>query len=424
MGYSRVVVIGGGFGGLNTIKALKKAKLDIILIDRANHHLFQPLLYQVATAALSPAEIAYPLRAVFRKQKNTMVVMGEVTFIDKNKKVVMLGNGDTIQYDYLVIATGARHSYFGNDQWEPFAPGLKTISDALKIRETILMSFEKAERIDSITEASKYLNFVVIGGGPTGVEMAGAIAEIAHTTLLENFRRIRPEKSKVFLVEALPHILPVYSQHLSHSAVKDLEKIGVTVLTGKKVTNISAEGVQVEDLFIESKNVIWAAGNQASALLKTLEVPLDRQGRLLVEPDLTVPGHPEIFVIGDAAHAKEQEGKPLPGTAPVAIQQGKYVASILKEATPSEQRKPFHYFDKGSMATIGKGKAIAAIGKIEFEGFFAWLAWGFIHIAYLVGFRSKLGVLMEWIVVFLSGQRGVRLISGNIEKELPSKKNP
>ncbi len=422
MAYTRVVVIGGGFGGLNTIKALNKAKLDLILVDKTNHHLFQPLLYQVATAALSPAEIAYPIREIFRKQKNTMVVMGDVSSINKENKQIVLKNGDTLGYDYLVIATGARHSYFGNDQWEPLAPGLKTISDALKIREHILMSFEKAERIDSFEESSKYLNFVVIGGGPTGVEMAGAIAEIARTTMLDNFRRIRPEKAKVFLVEGLPHILPVYSEKLSQSAQRDLEQLGVKVITGKKVTNITSEGVQVEDFFIESKNVIWAAGNQASPLLKTLEVPLDRQGRVIVESDLSIPGHPEIFVIGDASHAKEQEGKPLPGTATVAIQQGKYVAKILKNEILHEHRIPFHYYDKGSMATIGKGKAIASIGKIEFEGFLAWLAWGAVHIAYLIGFKSRLSVLIEWMVVFISGQRGVRLITKEIDPELP--RNP
>lgn len=423
MSNTRVVVLGGGFGGLNTVKALSKAKLDLLLIDKANHHLFQPLLYQVATAALSPAEIAYPLREVFSKQKNTTVVMGEVTRIDKEKKQLFLANGDIIGFDSLVIATGARHSYFGNNQWEPFAPGLKTIADALKIRENILISFEKAERMNNPKEASKYLNFVVIGGGPTGVEMAGAIAEIARTTMKNNFRRIQPEKSQIFLVEALPHILPVYSEKLSKSAQKDLESLGVKVITGKKVTDISEKGVQIEELFIESSNVIWAAGNQASPLLQTLNTPLDRQGRVIVEQDLTLPGHPEIFVIGDASHAKEQEGKPLPGTAPVAIQQGKYVAKILKEALPFSKRPAFHYFDKGSMATIGKGKAIAAIRKVEFTGFLAWLGWGFIHIAYLVGFRNRFRVLMEWIVVFISGQRGVRVISGDIDKELLNKKS-
>lgn len=423
MARAKVVIIGGGFGGLNATKALKKANMDITLLDRANHHLFQPLLYQVATAALSPGEIAYPIREIFRKQKNTMVIMGEASSIDKDSRCITLCNGDKLFYDYLILAVGARHSYFGNDQWESFAPGLKTISDALHIRERILSSFEMAERIDSPSEASKYMNFVVIGGGPTGVEMAGAIAEIAHTTLFDNFRKIKPERSKIYLVEALPQILPVYSKDLAEKAKKALENLGVQVITGKKVTSIDASGVRVEDQLIESKNVIWAAGNQASPLLKTLDVPLDRQGRAIVEADLSIPDHPEIFVIGDAACAMGKEGKPLPGIAPTAIQQGKYVASIIKDQTPKAEREPFSYFDKGSMATIGKGKAIATVGKLQMSGLIAWLAWGFIHILYLVGFKNRISVLIQWIGVFFTGQRGVRLIHGSLDKELSSRQN-
>jgi NADH dehydrogenase len=396
--------------------------MDITLLDRANHHLFQPLLYQVATAALSPGEIAYPIREIFRKQKNTMVVMGEAEAIDKNKKCVILCNGDKIFYDYLILAVGARHSYFGNEKWEEFAPGLKTIGDALQIRERILSSFEMAERMDNPGEASKYMNFVVIGGGPTGVEMAGAIAEIAHTTLFDNFRRIRPERSKIYLVEALPQILPVYSKELAEKAKLELEKLGVQVITGKKVTSIDHTGVRVEDQLIESKNIIWAAGNQASALLKTLDTPLDRQGRVIVETDLSVPGHPEIFVIGDAACAMAEGGKPLPGIAPTAIQEGKYVGKIIKNEVPKAKREPFRYFDKGSMATIGKGRAIAVVGKLQISGFLAWLAWGFIHILYLVGFKNRLSVLIQWIGVFFTGQRGVRLIHGSLDKQLTKKR--
>lgn len=421
MAGKKVLIIGGGFGGLHAAKALKTTNMDITLLDRANHHLFQPLLYQVATAALSPGEIAYPIREIFRKQKNTTVIMGEAASINKEERFVTLGNGDKIHYDYLILAPGARHSYFGNDKWEAFAPGLKTISDALHIRERILSSFEMAERIENPAERSKYMNFVVIGGGPTGVEMAGAIAEIAHTTLFDNFRRIKPEKSKIYLVEALGQILPVYSKELAEKAQKDLEKLGVQVITGKKVTNVDAAGVRVEDQLIESKNVIWAAGNQASPLLKTLNVPLDRQGRVIVEGDLSIPGHPEVFVIGDAACAMGKEGKPLPGIAPTAIQEGKYVGSVIKEETPKAQRKQFVYFDKGSMATIGKGKAIAVVGKLQMSGFLAWLAWGFIHILYLVGFKNRLSVFIQWLIVFISGQRGVRLIHGNLDKELPLK---
>ncbi len=422
MGYTRVVIIGGGFAGLNVAKALRKAKMDLILVDKSNHHLFQPLLYQVATAALSPAEIAYPIREIFRGQPNTMIVMGEVASINKEQKHITLRNGDTIGYDYLIIASGASHSYFGNDSWETWAPGLKTISDALTIREKILLSFEIAERLNNVTDAEKYLNFIVIGGGPTGVEMAGAIAEITKTTMLENFRRIRPEKSKVFLLEALPHILPSYSKKLSKEAQKDLEALGVHVITGKKVININDKGVQTEDLFIESKNIIWAAGNQASPLVTTLNIPLDKQGRAIVEPDLSIPGHSDIFVIGDVAHTKSKEGPPLPSIAPVAIQQGKYIAKLLKNIG-KERKKPFRYHDKGSMATIGKGKAIAKIGKIEFGGLLAWLAWGLIHIFYLIGFRNRLRVTLEWIVVFATGQRGVRVIRGSVDPYLQKKES-
>jgi len=418
MAYSRVVIIGGGFGGLTVAKALKRSKIDILLVDKTNHHLFQPLLYQVASAALSPGEIAIPIREILRKQENTTVIMGEVIQIDKKLKQIVLFNGDRIGYDYLIVAVGARHSYFGNDQWEPFAPGLKTIKDAILIREQILISFEKAERIDSISEAAKYLNFVIIGGGPTGVEMAGAIAEIAHKTMFKNFRRINPKKSQIYLIEAAPHILPTYPEKLSLSATKDLESLGVRVISGKKVTNITEEGVQVEETFYPCKNIIWAAGNQAAPLLKTLDVPLDRQGRVIVEPDLSIPGNPEIFVIGDASCSMGKDGKPLPGIAPTALQEGKYVAKIIKAKTPKEDRPPFHYFDKGSMATIGKGKAIAMVGKFQFTGLIAWLMWGFIHIIYLIGFRNRLTVFIEWILFYLTGQRGARLIYSSLESHL------
>ena len=412
---SKVVIIGSGFAGLNVAKTLKSSTHEVLLIDKTNHHLFQPLLYQVATAALSPGEIAYPIREIFRGQKNTTVIMGEVTSVDKDRKQLTLINGDIISYDYLVIATGARHSYFGNNHWEKFAPGLKTVQDALGIRDRILSSFEKAERIGNLSATSKYLNFVVIGGGPTGVEMAGAIAEIANTTLFDNFRRIKPETAKIYLIEALPEILPIYPKELSQIAKKELENLGVTVLTGKKVTAISEEGVTIEDQFIDTANIIWAAGNEASPLLKTLNVELDRQGRAFVGPDLSVPNYPEIFVIGDCSHAKGKEGKPLPGIAPTAIQQGTYVGKVIKKEIPFENRAPFQYFDKGSMATIGKGKAIAITGKFHFSGLLAWLAWGFIHILYLVGFKNRLSVLIQWAGAFFSGERGVRIIQGTLD---------
>jgi len=419
MPYTKVIIIGGGFGGLNAAKSLKKARLDVLLIDKTNHHLFQPLLYQVATAGLSPGEIATPIREILRNQENTMVVMGDVVHIDKSQRTITLGNGDVISYDYLVVATGARHSYFGNDQWEPFAPGLKTIQDALKIREQVLISFEKAERLDRITEAEKYLNFVLIGGGPTGVEMAGAIAEIAHKTMFQNFRRIKPERSKIYLVEALDHILPAFPKSLGKRAKKDLEKMGVRVLTGRKVTEITKDGVKIDEEFVPCQNVIWAAGNQASPLLKTLDVPLDRAGRVIVEPDMSIPEHPEVFVIGDAANAKGKDGKLLPGIAPTAIQQAGYVAKIIRKQIPKEDRAPFKYFDKGSLATIGKSKAVGTMGKLKITGFTAWFAWCFIHIVYLIGFRNRFGVMVEWFYVFWTGQRGVRLVYRSIEKGLP-----
>ncbi|MBF5059896.1 hypothetical protein NEPTK9_001418 [Candidatus Neptunochlamydia vexilliferae] len=419
--YTRVVIVGGGFGGLNCAKTLKKANLDVLLIDKKNHHLFQPLLYQVASAALSPADIATPLREIFADQKNTTVIMGTVDQVDKKNRKLLLQNGDEVPYDYLVIGTGARHSYFGNDQWEPLAPGLKTVVDALKIRERILISFEKAERTDSIQEAERHLNFVIIGGGPTGVEMAGAIAEIAHKTLFKNFRRINPEKSKIYLVEGAPRVLPPFPEKLSERARKDLEKMGVRVITNELVTNITEEGVQVGDDFIEAGNVIWAAGNIASPLLKTLDIPLDRQGRAMVEPDLSIPDHPEIFVIGDAACSIGKDGKPLPAVAPTAIQQGRYIGKLIRRQIPKKKRRPFKYFDKGGIATIGKNKAVGFFKAIHFKGIFAWLIWGFIHIFYLVNYRSQFGVMLDWTFHYLTGLRGARLIHKSI-KERPDKK--
>lgn len=421
--YTRVVVIGGGFGGLNVVKTLSKANLDVLLVDKKNHHLFQPLLYQVASAALSPADIATPLREIFSHQTNTTVIMGTVEKIDKAKREVHLANGDHLPYDYLVIATGARHSYFGNDQWEPLAPGLKTVVDALNIRERILLSFEKAERMDSIQEAEKYLNFVIIGAGPTGVEMAGAIAEIAHKTMFKNFRRINPEKAKIYLLEGAPRVLPPFPEKLSEKAHKDLEKMGVRVLTGEMVTNITEEGVQLGDDFIESRNVMWAAGNQASPLLKTLDIPLDRQGRAMVEPDLTIPGYPEIFVIGDAACAMGKGKMPLPAIAPTAIQQGRYVGKVIRKQIPKEKRRPFKYFDKGGIATIGKNRAVGYFKNFRFSGIFAWIIWGFIHIFYLVNYRSQFGVMLQWVFHYMTGLRGARLIHKSIESEMKKKQN-
>lgn len=419
MGSTKVVILGGGFAGINAAKALGNTNFDVWIIDKTNHHLFQPLLYQVASAALSPGDIAIPIREILSPYKNITVLMGEVTEIDKENHQIVLKNGDRVGFEYLIVALGARHSYFGNDQWEPYAPGLKTLTDALKIRERILMSFEKAERCDSISEAKKYLNFVIIGGGPTGVEMAGAISEIAYQTMLKDFRRIDTTKTKIYLIEGSPHILPVYPEKLSLKAQKYLEQFKVNVMTGKRVTGVNKEGVTIEGLFIPAENVVWAAGNQASPVLKTLNVPLDRQGRAIVDKDLSIPDHPEIFVLGDASCGMDKKGKPLPALAPVAVQQGRYVAEILRKRLPKNSRPPFVYFDKGSMATIGKTKAIGMFGKIQFSGLFAWLGWCFIHILYLIGFRNRLVVLMQWLFSYFSSQRGARLINRSIDEEMP-----
>ena len=420
MSVTKVVILGGGFGGLNAAKTLGHSKLDVWVIDKTNHHLFQPLLYQVASAALSPGDIGIPIREIVSPYENVTVLMAEAVSIDKKEKHVVLRNGDRIGYEYLIVALGARHSYFGREEWELYAPGLKTLSDALKIRERILMSFEMAERCDSISEAKKFLNFVIIGGGPTGVEMAGAIAEIAYETMLKNFRRIDTTKTKIYLIEGNSHILPAYPETLTVKAKKYLERYGVHVIEGKRVTNVTSEGVEVEGMEIPAKNILWAAGNQASPVLKTLDVPLDRQGRVAVDPDLSIPGYPEIFVIGDAACAMDKKGKPLPGLAPVAVQQGRYVAHILRKRLPKSERPPFRYLDKGTMATIGKTKAIGMFGKIQFSGFIAWLAWCFIHIIYLIGFRNRLIVLTQWLFSYFSPQRGARLINQSLDKELAS----
>ncbi len=418
MAYARVVIIGGGIAGLAAAKKLGGAKLDIWLLDKTNHHLFQPLLYQVATAGLSPADVAAPIREVLRKYQNITVVMGEVVRIDKKEQVIHLKNGDDLAFDYLIVATGARHSYFQKDAWEEHAPGLKTLDDALTIREKILISFEKAERSDSISEARKYLNFVIVGGGPTGVEMAGAIAEIAYDTMIKNFRRINVKNTKIYLIEGADYILPFYPASLSKTAERYLEKFGVVVMTGKRVSNITDEGVYFDGQFIETKNIVWAAGNQASPLLKSLETPLDRAGRAVVEEDLSIPEFPNIFVLGDAALVHDKKGHPLPALAPVAIQQGKYVAKLIKKRMKKKNRSPFKYFDKGSMATVGKSKAVGLFKGIPFKGLLAWLAWSFIHIVYLIGFRNRLSVLAQWIFAYYSSQRGARLITKSLDDEL------
>lgn len=415
--YTKVVIIGAGFGGLNAAKSLKKGNVEVLVIDKMNHHVFQPLLYQVATAALSSGTIAQPIREILRNLPHTMVIMGDVVKIDKNKQEIALTDGERFNFDYLIVSAGAMHSYFGHPEWEALAPGLKTIEDSLRIRENILLAYEKAERCDSITEASKYMRFVIVGAGPTGVEMAGAIAEIARQAMFKNFRKIKPEQTKIFLIEGVDQVLPTYPPRLAARAKKDLEKLGVKVLLNAKVTNVTSQGVYIGDKLIESPNVIWAAGNEASPLLKTLDVPLDRQGRVLVEPDLSIPGSSNIFVIGDAAHFKDPKKGILPGIAPVAIQQGRYVAKNIALNIPHDQRKPFNYFDKGSMATIGKAKAVAMIGRLKFSGFTAWVTWCFIHILYLISFKNRVLVLLQWMFWYVTGKRNDRLIVKPIHEE-------
>ena len=417
MAKKRVVIIGGGFAGINCAKRLKRANVSITLIDKKNHHLFQPLLYQVATATLSAPDIATPLRSIFKKQHNLRVIMGDVVNIDKQENLVFLENGQSIPFDTLVVATGTRHSYFGNDQWQPFAPGLKTVDDAIDIRENLLVSFEKAERLAKGGNKKPFLQFVVIGAGPTGVEMAGAIAEVAKKTLKDDFRSINPSKAKVYLIEGLDRVLPMLPDPLSKKAHASLKKMGVEVILKKMVTEISEKGVHLGDKFIESKNVIWAAGNQASPLLKTLSTPLDKQGRAIVEPDLSLPHFPHIFVIGDAGCAYDKNKRSLPGVAPVAIQQGHFLAKLIKKDLKGKKRKPFVYFDKGSLATIGKNKAVGCFGKWHFSGLFAYFVWAFIHILYLVTMRNRLAVGLEWVCHYLNNSRRARLITKNMDSK-------
>ncbi|MDP1836756.1 MAG: NAD(P)/FAD-dependent oxidoreductase [Chlamydiales bacterium] len=418
MGYPKVLILGGGFGGLKTARLLKDACMDIHLIDKTNHHLFQPLLYQVASASLAPRDIAVPIREILKRQKNITVLMNEAISIEKERNRVLLATQNYYYYDYLVVAVGASHSYFGKPEWEAFAPGLKTLPDALAMRKKILLAYERAEICDSYTDAEEYLNFVIVGGGPTGVELAGAIAEIAHKTLSKNFRKIDPSKTQVYLIEAASHILPSYPEDLSDKARKQLESMGVKVLLNTRVTDISTDHVELSSHgTIKTHNVLWAAGNQASPLLQTLQVPLDRQGRVLVQPDLSVPDYPNVFVIGDAAHFNDPSGQPLPGIAPVALQQAAFVAKIIEKKIPLDARKAFSYHDKGSMATIGKFKAIAMVGRWHFAGFLAWLIWCFIHVVYLIGFRNRILVMLEWAFWYLTEQRSSRLIYDSFEVE-------
>jgi NADH dehydrogenase len=405
----KIVIIGGGFGGLTAAKALKNADVKITLIDRTNHHLFQPLLYQVAAAALSPGDIATPIRGILRKQRNVRVILGEVERIDTDKKQIYLDN-DSFYYDYLIVSIGSCTSYYGKDEWEKFAVGLKTIPDALRIRENILLSFEKAERAYDEKEIQKHMTFVIIGGGPTGVEMAGAIAEISKQIMLKDFRRIDPYRTKIILIEALDRILPAFDPEMSLRAKTSLEQLGVTVRLNTKVTNIDENGVWLDKELIETTNIIWVAGTKAPPLISSLNTSQDRLGRVLVENDCSVRNYPEVFVIGDAA-LFIKDNIPLPAVAPVATQQGKYVAKIIKAGVPIEKRKPFKYLDKGKLATIGRARAVLEVGNIRISGLIAWIIWAFVHIMVLIEFRNRYRVMTEWIWSYLTKRQGVRLIT-------------
>ncbi len=454
----RVVIVGAGFGGLNAAQALASAPVSITVVDRKNHHIFQPLLYQVATAGLSPGEIAAPIRSILHRHKNVEVLMAEVMGFDLERRVVLTAEGhdaqadpQAIPYDFLVVAAGASHAYFGHDEWQALAPGLKTIEDALEIRRRVLLAFELAERraaaenhdgqnhdggnYDFQKHANDPLNFVVVGAGPTGVELAGTLAEICRHALAQDFRTIDPRRARIHLIEGGPRVLPAYPEDLSRSALEQLRRLGVEVLTSTMVTNVEpgaiymsggatgaagatrANETRVTETKMNAAVILWAAGVAASPLGKKLGVPIDRAGRVLVNSDLSLPNHPEVFVIGDLAALKDSSGKLLPGVAPVAILEGRYVAKVIRREIRGDHgtspRKPFHYFDKGSLATIGRSAAIAQFGKIHISGFIAWLAWLFVHIFFLIGFQNRVLVFIQWAWSYFTYERSARLITGS-----------
>jgi NADH:ubiquinone reductase (H+-translocating) len=415
-----VVIIGGGFGGLAAAKALARAPVEVILIDRCNHHLFQPLLYQVATAGLSPADIAQPIRAILRNQKNTTVVLDKVREIRPETHEVVTGD-ITFRYDHLIVAAGARHHYFGNDDWEQHAPGLKSLADATELRRRVLLAFEVAEKARTETEKTQALTFVVVGAGPTGVEMAGAIAELARFTLRKDFRRIDPAQARVILVEAGPRVLPAFSPEVSASAQRQLEVLQVEVRLNSAVTRLAEGEVDINQQVIPSRTVVWAAGNKASPLAAMLGGEVDRQGRVRVNPDLTVNGHPEIQAIGDMISTTFGGGKPVPGVSPAAMQAGVHAAKNILRQLRGEPPVAWEYFDKGSMATIGRNAAVAQIGPLQFGGLPAWAAWVFVHLLFLIGFRNRAAVFLQWVWAYFSYGKGARLISGPVGKwgELP-----
>ncbi len=415
-GLPRVVVVGAGFGGLQAARALRRAPVQVTVVDRRNHHLFQPLLYQVATAALNPADISAPIRSILRSQENADVALGEVAGVDAGTRSLLLADGGAVTYDVLILATGATHSYFGRDDWAPLAPGLKTVEDALEIRRRVLTAFEWAEREPDPERRRALLTFVIVGGGPTGVELAGALSEIARHTLTADFRHIEPESARVVLIEAAPRVLPPYPERLSAAARRQLERLGVEVRTGSRVTGIDGEGVMAGGERIAARTVLWGAGVAASPLGRALGAPLDRAGRVKVRPDLSVPGNPEIFVVGDLAAVELEEGSLVPGVAPAAIQEGRHAARNALRLLRGEPLRPFHYRDRGTLATVGRAAAVARIGRLQFSGLPAWLAWLFVHIYFLVGFRNRVAVVLQWAWSYLTFRRGARLITDTAEQ--------
>ncbi|MGE8259044.1 MAG: NAD(P)/FAD-dependent oxidoreductase [Stenotrophomonas sp.] len=413
-----LVIIGGGFAGLWATRALAREKIRITLLDRRNHHLFQPLLYQVATAGLSAPDIAAPLRHILGHQRNVEVRLGEVVAIDKAAREVQLADGSTLGYDSLLLATGATHAYFGNDQWAADAPGLKTLDDAIALRRKLLLAFERAEAEPDPAKKAAWLSFAVVGGGPTGVELAGTLAEIARHTLRNEFRHIDPASAKVRLVEAGPRVLSSFPEVLSLKARRQLEKLGVEVLTGTPVSDIDSLGFKLGEQFVPARTVVWAAGVAASPLARTLDVPLDRAGRVLVQPDLTLPGHPELFVAGDLAAVNQANGKPVPGVAPAAKQMGKYVADVIRARLHGKPAPgAFKYADFGNLATIGRMAAIVHLGKLQLSGILAWWFWLAAHVFFLIGFRNRVVVLLNWAVAYWSYQRSARIIFGDDQED-------
>jgi NADH dehydrogenase len=414
----RVVIIGGGFGGLYASRQLRRAPVDITLLDRRNHHVFQPLLYQVAMAVLSPGDIASPIRWILRHQRNAEVLLGEVERIDTARKVVRLTDTAEFSYDYLIVAAGTTHAYFGHDEWQPHAPGLKTIEDALEIRRRVLLAFERAEREAVAERRTAHLTFVVVGGGPTGVELAGAMAEIARQSLAKDFRHIDPSASKIVLLEGGPTVLSTFPESLRAAARRDLERLGVDVRTNTIVTRIGPGFVEAGEARIDAETVLWAAGVAASPLGRTLGVPVDRAGRVLINRDLTIPGHPDVFVIGDLASLAGPSGRPLPGVAQVAMQMGAHASRNIMRAVEGQPLRPFVYRDYADMATIGRASAVADFHWMQLKGSIGWLAWLFVHIFNLIGFRNRIVVMVQWAWAYFTYQRAIRLITGSDPSKL------